>query len=88
MADVDKGLYAAPVGIEEIAEEESELEIEIVDPEEVTIRTEDMELTIDPDAMADEEFSKNLAEELDGQYMASIASDLLEDFTNDLNSRK
>ncbi len=88
MADVDKGLYAAPVGIEEIAEEESELEIEIVDPEEVTIKTEDMELTIDPDAMADEEFSKNLAEELDGQYMASIASDLLEDFTNDLNSRK
>lgn len=88
MADVDKGLYAAPVGIEEIAEEESELEIEIVDPEEVTIRTEDMELTIDPDAMADEEFSKNLAEELDGRYMASIASDLLEDFTNDLNSRK
>tara|TARA_R100001460_G_scaffold80503_3_gene121442 strand:+ start:3542 stop:6139 length:2598 start_codon:yes stop_codon:yes gene_type:complete len=88
MADVDKGLYAAPVGIEEIAKEESELEIEIVDPEEVTIRTEDMELTIDPDAMADEEFNKNLAEELDEQYMAQLASDLLEDFTNDLNSRK
>jgi len=87
MADVDKGLYAAPVGIEEIAEEESELEIEIVDPEEVTIRTEDMELTIDPDAM-DDSFGDNLAEDLDDKYMAELSSDLLENFTNDLNSRK
>ena len=85
MADIDKGLYAAPVGVAEMAESEEAIEIEIVDPEEVTIRTNDMELTIDPDAM-DDSFGDNLAEELDEQYMGQLASDLLEDFTNDLNS--
>ena len=88
MADVDKGLYAAPVGVEEMAESEEAIEIEIEDPEKVTIGIGDAEIVIDPDAMEDEEFNKNLAEELDDQYMAQIASDLLEDFTNDLNSRK
>jgi len=88
MVDVDKGLYAAPVGVEEMAESEEAIEIEIVDPEEVTIKAGDMELTIDPDAMKDDEFNKNLAEDLDEQYMDQLASDLLEDFTNDLNSRK
>ena len=37
MADIDKGLYAAPEGIEEIAEIEEAIEIEIEDPEKVTI---------------------------------------------------
>jgi hypothetical protein len=37
MADVDKGLYAAPKGMEQLAEEEQEIEIEIEDPESVTI---------------------------------------------------
>ena len=31
MADVDKGLYAAPVGVEEMAESEEAIEIEIED---------------------------------------------------------
>jgi hypothetical protein len=38
--------------------------------------------------MEDEEFSKNLAEELSDKYMTELASDLLEDFSNDVNSRK
>jgi hypothetical protein len=88
MADVDKGLYAAPKGMEQLAEEEQEIEIEIVDPEEVTIKAGDIEITIDPDVMEDEEFSKNLAEELSDKYMAELSSDLLEDFSNDVNSRK
>ena len=88
MADVDKGLYAAPVGIEEAAVEEEAIEIEIEDPEKVTIGIGDAEIVIDPDAMEDEEFNKNLAEELSEKYMAELSSELLEDFTNDLNSRK
>ena len=88
MADVDKGLYAAPVGIEEAAIDEQAIEIEIEDPEKVTIGIGDTEIVIDPDAMADEEFNKNLAEELSDKYMAELSSELLEDFTNDLNSRK
>jgi hypothetical protein len=88
MADVDKGLYAAPKGMEQLAEEEQEIEIEIEDPESVTITAGGTTLIIDPDAMEDEEFSKNLAEELSDKYMTELASDLLEDFSNDVNSRK
>ena len=88
MADIDKGLYAAPEGIEELAESEEAIEIEIEDPEKVTIGIGDTELVIDPDRMDDDTFSENLAEELDDQYLAEIASDLLEDFSNDINSRK
>jgi hypothetical protein len=88
MADIDKGLYAAPVGIDAAAVEEQEIEIEIVDPEEVTIKAGGMEITIDPDAMDDDTFNENLAEDLDDKYMAELSSDLLEDFNNDVNSRK
>jgi hypothetical protein len=88
MADVDKGLYAAPVGVEELAESEEAIEIEIEDPEKVTIGIGDNEIVIDPDRMDDEKFSENLAEELDEQYLGELASDLLEDFSNDVNSRK
>ena len=88
MADIDKGLYAAPVGIDEAAIEEQAIEIEIEDPEKVTINIGDEEIVIDPDAMEDDEFNKNLAEDLDEKYMATLSSDLLEDFSNDVNSRK
>jgi len=88
MADVDKGLYAAPVGIDEAAVEEQAIEIEIEDPEKVTIGIGDTEIIIDPDAMEDDEFNANLAEELSEKYMAELSSDLLEDFSNDVNSRK
>lgn len=88
MVDVDKGLYAAPVGVEEMAESEEAIEIEIEDPEKVTIGIGDNEIIIDPDRMEDDEFNANLAEELDESYMSSLASDLLEDYTNDVNSRK
>jgi len=88
MADVDKGLYAAPMGVEEVAESEEAIEIEIEDPEKVTIGIGDAEIVIDPDRMDDETFSENLAEELDEKYLAELSSDLLEDFSNDINSRK
>ena len=88
MADIDKGLYAAPAGIEEMAESEEAIEIEIEDPEKVTIGIGDSEIIIDPDRMEDDEFNKNLAEELDDSYLATLSSDLLEDFSNDVNSRK
>lgn len=86
---IEKGLYAAPVGLDELSdmdEMEPELEIEIVDPDEVTIRTDDMELTIDPDAESD--FDKNLVEEMDEGALTLLASNLADDIENDLSSRK
>jgi hypothetical protein len=86
--NVDKGLYAAPVGMEELAEDEAALEIEIEDPEEVTIRAGGMEIEIDPDRMEDDEFNKNLAEDIDESDLENLASDLIEDYEGDVSSRK
>ena len=86
--NVDKGLYQAPVGMEEAASMEPELEIEIVDPEEVNISIDGMEINIDPDRIDDEEFNKNLAEECDEDLLEKLADDLLEDFSGDITSRK
>ena len=88
MGDIDKGLYEAPKGMEELGEEEMAIEIEIEDPESVTITIGDEEIVIDPDAIPDDEFSENLAEECSEQYLAELSSGLLEDYVNDLNSRK
>ena len=86
--NIDKGLYAAPVGMEELASMEPDLEIEIEDPEEVTIRAGGMEIEIDPDRMEDDEFNANLAEEMDESLLENLASELIEDYEGDLSSRK
>ena len=88
MADVDKGLYEAPKSMEEMAQDEPDLEIEIVDPEEVNISVDGMEINIDPDRMDDEEFSANLAEEMDDDLLEKLAQDLIEDYQADVTSRK
>lgn len=86
--NVDKGLYAAPQGMEELAEMEPDLEIEIEDPEEVTIKAGGMEIEIDPDRMPDDEFNKNLAEEIEDSLLENLAGDLIEDYEGDISSRK
>ena len=81
-ADIDKGLYQAPLGMEELENElgEPEIEIEIVDPEEVTIKAGGLEIEIDPDDMENEAFNANLAEEMDDSLLEQLASDLLGDY--------
>jgi hypothetical protein len=80
----DKALYQAPQGLEE--ENEPEIEIEIVDPEEVNIGIGDLEISILKDGI--EDFDANLAEELSGSTLQSLAGDLEGDIDNDRNSRK
>lgn len=80
----DKALYQAPQGLEE--ENEPEIEIEIVDPEEVNIGIGDLEISILKDGI--EDFDANLAEELSGATLQSLAGDLEGDIDNDRNSRK
>jgi len=84
---IDKALYQAPEGIEALAEKESPLEIEIVDPESVTIGMDGLEITLTPDK-EEEGFGDNLAEYLDDSVLQGIASDLLSDFEDDVSSRK
>ena len=82
--NIDKALYQAPVGMME--SQEPDIEIEIEDPESVKIGIGGLEVEITPGDEAD--FDSNLAEEMDEGQLSSLASELLEDYENDINSRK
>lgn len=85
---IDKALYQAPVGIDSLAEQEPEMEIEIEDPESVTIGIDGMEIEIEPTEEGEDEFDANLAEYMHEGELASIAGDLIGDFDSDIASRK
>ena len=86
----DKALYAAPAGLEELAQAEPEIEIEIVDPEEVNIGVDGMEISLRPgeDEDAEGSFDENLAETLPESVIAMLASDMAGEITQDSGSRK
>jgi len=77
--DVDKALYEAPKGLDEEAQEVEAIEV-IIEGDEIEEAIEEEEV--------DDTFDDNLAEELDDKYLQELASDLVEDFTTDVNSRK
>jgi hypothetical protein len=87
---MDKGLYAAPTGLEELAafNETPGIEIEIEDPEAVHIRMDGLEIDMEPAEPSDEDFDANLADYLPESVLAELASDLISDFEEDLASRK
>ena len=85
---IDKSLYQAPEGIEALAEKEMPLEIEIEDPESVTIGMDGLEVTIEPDMGTAEDHNANLAEFLSDSELSTIASDLVADIDDDIASRK
>jgi hypothetical protein len=86
--NIDKALFQQPVGIEELAQEESPLEIEIVDPEEVTIGMDGLEISIGKEDPEEEGFSDNLAEYISDGALQSLAGDLVADIDQDKQSRK
>ena len=87
---IEKSLYAAPQGLEELAAMDANpgIEIEIEDPESVTIGMGDMEIEIEPDRESEDDFNANLAEYIDDEDLQSIAEDLIGDFDEDISSRK
>jgi hypothetical protein len=80
---IEKSLYSAPEGIETLMPDTSEdiIEIEIEDPESMSI---DMEVEI----TGGEDFDANLVEFLPDDVVTGIVTDLVEDFDDDVNSRK
>ncbi len=89
---IEKGLYAAPEGIDEGLEDldESSIEIEIVDPEAVVIGADGMEVAIVPDEGLDEivSFDANLADHLEEGILNELSEDLLGMVESDIDSRK
>jgi hypothetical protein len=87
-SSIDKSLYAAPLGIEDDMGMPP-IEIEVEDPESVTIGMGDIEIELSPDTEGtDEEFDANLAEFMDESALDSLGSELVSDFTKDIGDRK
>jgi len=87
---IDKALYAAPQGIAGIDNDaEPDLEITIEDPESVEVSADGKPiLKIEEDDEDEEGFGDNLAEYIDDSVLSTIANELIEDFDDDLASRK
>ena len=86
---IEKSLYAAPEGLEALmpeSEDDGGIEIEIVDPEEVTINVDGMEIKIE--GGEEDDFDANLVDYLPESVVTGIVTDLIGDYDDDVNSRK
>ena len=84
---VDKSLMQAPMGLEALGPSEP-IEIEIVDPEEVRIGVDGMMVEIGKEEPRAEDFDANLADFMGENELASLASELIGNYEQDLASRK
>jgi hypothetical protein len=90
---IDKSLNRAPQGLDSLLEDEAaagpDIEIEIEDPEAVEIGVDgEPILRVEKGEEEEEGFGDNLAEYLDESVLQDIASQLTEDFDEDVASRK
>jgi len=85
-SSIDKGLYAAPLGLEQ--EMDAPIEIEIEDPKSVSIGIGDLQITMEPEEENSDTFDANLAEYMDTSDLQSLSSDLIDDFEKDTRDRR
>jgi len=86
-SSMDKGLYAAPLGMEQ--EMDVPIEIEIEDPESVSIGMGDIEIELQPRKQSKgKDFDANLADEMDDGDLDLLGSELVSDFEKDVMDRK
>ena len=85
---IDKALNQAPMGLDDLMEGgEAAIEIEIINPEGLTIGVDGIAVDLMPEP-EEEGFDDNLAEYMDDGELEKIASDLLELVDADVTSRK
>ena len=85
---MDKGLYQAPMGLEEDAGMQPDIEIEIEDPESINIGLGDIEIQLRPEKETAETFDANLAEYMDDGDLSGLAEELVSDFDKDTMDRR
>ena len=85
---IDKSLYQAPLGLDALATETPDIEIEIVDPESVIIGLDGVEIEITPGDDTEEAFDSNLVEFLEESAIESVVDELLSDYEDDVSSRR
>jgi hypothetical protein len=86
-SSMDKALYPAPMGLGE-GIEETPIEIEIENPDSVSIGIGDMEIDFSPAPEGPEDFNANLADYMSDSDLDSLGSELVADFEKDLRDRK
>ena len=82
---ITKSLYQAPTGMDE-GMDDSDLQIEIENPDSVTMSDGSVEVTLEPESKA--KTSKNLAEDMDEGELQSISDEIMELVDADVASRK
>ena len=85
---MDKGLNAAPLGIDEEMGMAPMMEIEVEDPESLSISMGDIEIKLSPDTEDAEDFDANLADFMSDSVLSTLGSELVSDFDKDINDRK
>jgi hypothetical protein len=88
---IEKGLYQAPNGLDmDDTAEGAALEIDIVNPDMVTLDDGSMEVTIIPDADVSDTipFDGNIADILEDNQLTALSGDLLSMVESDMDSRK
>jgi hypothetical protein len=85
-ANMDKGLYEAPVGI--AATEEPAIEIMVEDPESMEIGVDGMTIEFEKSEPRAEDFDANLADSMSENDLASLSMELLGKYEQDLADRK
>jgi hypothetical protein len=83
---LDKALYQAPQGITML--EEPDIEIEIENPDEVSIGMGDIEINLKPEKETAKDFDANLADFMDDSELDALGQELVEDFGKDIQDRK
>ena len=82
----DRALYQAPQGIETL--EAEPIEIEIEDPESVSIAMDGIEIEIEPGEETAEDFDANLADHMDDGELDTLGAEIVEMIEDDIRSRK
>jgi hypothetical protein len=86
--NMDKSVYTdAPQGLEQLGDEQEPIEITIEDPEAVSISGPGFEIEMEKTEDEDD-FNKNLAEEMSEDELLRLSGDLLGEYEADVSSRK
>lgn len=86
---IDKALNQAPLGMGgEEPQSDPLIEIEIEDPESVSIGVDGLEIDLEKEEEGPDDFTANLAEYVEEEELLTLAGELIGDFDEDVSSRR
>ena len=86
-SSMDKTLYQAPQGLS-MLDNQPDMEIEIEDPESVSLHMGDIDIDLEPQKETAEDFDANLADFMEEKELTLLSSDLIDDFDKDTQDRR